>query len=150
MFSFLRLFAVAPLAILPFSLPSCSYQKGDGGIYKTVNEGREWTQSTKIEGEEKKNLSTANTIDLVSDPNNPDVVFWIVEGQGLFVSNNFGESWKRIIPETATVYSIAPERREKGVFYLSAQLGNRSKILKTENGGTDWLVCSVKWLRSIK
>lgn len=138
MSGFLRLFALLPLAVLPISLPSCTYQKGDGGVYKTTNEGGDWVQNAKIEGEEKKNLATADTLDLLTDPNNSAVVFWLVEGTGLFVSNNFGDSWKRIIPETSTVYSMTPERGERGVFYLAAQLGNRSKILKTENGGVDW------------
>ncbi len=138
MSKFWRLFVLAPLAFLPTSLPSCSFQQDDGGIYKTTDMGGNWSQNTKIEEDEKNNLSSTNTLDLVADPNNPAVVFWLIEGMGLFVSNNFGDSWKRIIPETDTVYSLAPERKEKGVFYLSAKLNNRGKILKTENGGLDW------------
>lgn len=124
-------------AALPFTFSTCTPDKKDGGIYRSTDTMTNWTQIITIEGSEE-NLSKSNTRKILSDPFNPNVVFLCTQNEGLFVSNNFGESWKRIISETSQVYDIEAQRSRQGTFYLSAVLGTRGKILKTENGGTDW------------
>jgi len=122
---------------LPLAGPSCNIPQNDGGIYKTIDGGVNWKQIVSIE-ESKNTLAKTDTDQLLVDPNNPDVVFMVTKNQGLYVSNQFGESWKRIIPETNTVYSIEADPAKRGLFYASILLNGRAKILKTEDGGQDW------------
>ncbi len=115
----------------------CSVSTTDGGVYKTVDGGEKWNQEVTIE-DNKATLADSNTTKLLADPNNSDVVFMISANQGLFVSNKFGDSWKRILPETSTVYDIDADPFNQGSFYASVLLNNRGKIIASNNGGTDW------------
>lgn len=125
------------LALPLYGGPSCGVAKNDGGIYKTSNAGTDWKQIVTIE-ESKNTLAKADTSQLVIDPNNPDVVF-MVSGEGnLYVSNQFGESWKRLLPEAAAVYTVEAAPSQQGVFFASITYKDRAKIVKSENGGVDW------------
>jgi len=126
------------LAMPLYGGPGCSVPQNDGGIYKTTDAGKNWEQTIAIEGDDKNNLSKADTEQLLIDPNNPNVVFLVTKSNGLYVSNQFGASWRRIIPETDTVYSIEADPRINGLFYASILLNDRAKIVKSENGGQDW------------
>jgi len=131
------LMLVPVILALPLAGPSCNVPQNDGGIYKAVDGGKDWKQIVTIE-ESKDTLAKADTDQLVVDPNDPGVVFLVTKTQGLYVSNQFGESWKRIISETGTVYSVEADPAKKGFFYSSIMLNGRAKIIKTENGGQDW------------
>lgn len=130
---------ILPLILaLPLSGPSCQTVKKDGGFYKTADGGENWQQIVTIEESQKENLAKANIDQIIADPNNADVLFAIVEDGGLYVSNQFGESWKRIIPETNTVFNITADPKQKGFFLASILLNDRGKIVMSENGGADW------------
>jgi len=125
------------LALPLYGSPGCNVPKNDGGVYKTVDKGANWKQITTIEGS-KETLARADTSQLLADPNNPEVVFLVTPNNGLYVSNQFGDSWKRILPETSSVNAIEADPGRNGSFYTSIVLNGRAKIVKTENGGVDW------------
>lgn len=125
------------LALPMYGGPGCNVPQNDGGIYKTVDRGANWKQITTIE-ESEDTLAKADTEQLLVDPNNPEVVFLVTKSNGLYVSNQFGESWKKILPEASAVYAIQGDPDVKGLFYASILLNDRAKIIKTENGGQDW------------
>lgn len=126
------------LALPLYGGPSCNVSQKDGGIYKTANAGNDWNQIITIE-ESKDTLAKADTSQFLVDPNNPDVIFMITGDNNLYVSNHFGESWRRILPEAGAVYWIEGVPSQPGQFYASILLNDRAKIVKTENGGQDWL-----------
>jgi len=117
--------------------PSCSVEKADGGVYKTVDGTDSWKQTIAIE-DSKDNLSKANIDRLIADPNNSEVVFLLSRDNGIYVSNHFGESWKRILPESSKVYTLEADPKTPGRFYATALINGRGKILRTDNGGIDW------------
>jgi len=125
------------LALPLYGGPSCNVPKNDGGIYKSTDGGANWQQKTIIEGS-KETLARADTSQLLADPNNPDVVFLVTPSNGLYVSNQFGEGWRRLLPETSSVNAVEADPGRSGFFYASIVLNGRAKIIKTENGGTDW------------
>jgi len=125
------------LLALPLSGPSCNLPQNDGGVYKTTDGGENWKQNVTIEGS-KDSLIKTDTDTILADPNNSDVVFLGTRSMGLYVSNQFGDSWKRIVPEVNSVYALEADPTSKGVFYASVLLNDRGKIIKTENNGIDW------------
>jgi len=125
------------LALPLYGGAGCSVPQNDGGVYKSTNSGVEWKQITTIEGS-KETLARADTSQLLADPNNPEVVFLVTPSNGLYVSNQFGDSWRRLLPETNSVSAIEADPGQGGLFYASIVLNGRAKIIKSENGGTDW------------
>jgi len=123
---------------MPLMGPSCSVNKNDGGAYKTFDEGKSWKQVATIEENTKEDLTTSDATKLVSDPFNSDVVFLVTKEKGLYVSKTYGDTWKRILPETATVYDLSADPFTKGHLYASVLLNERGKIIESTNGGTDW------------
>ena len=130
-------FLLPVILALPLAGPSCSLPKNDGGVYKTTDQGENWKQIVTIE-DSKNTLMKTDTQQLLLDPSNPNVVYLATISQGLFVSNQFGDSWKRLVSEISTVYAIEPDTVRKGTYFASALLNNRGKIIKTENAGVDW------------
>jgi hypothetical protein len=132
------LFLVPMILALPlYGGPGCNVPQNDGGVYKSTDKGANWKQITTIE-ESKETLARADDSQLLVDPNNPAVVFLVTQSNGLFVSNQFGDSWKRILTETSAVNAIEADPSQSGFFYAAIQLNGRAKIIKTENGGNDW------------
>jgi photosystem II stability/assembly factor-like uncharacterized protein len=130
---------VLPLILaLPLAGPSCQTNKKDGGFYKTTDGGENWQQIVAIEESKKEDLARADIDQILVDPNSADVLFAIVDGKGLFVSNQFGESWKRILSETTTIFNVTADSRQKGFILASILLNDRGKIVMSENGGVDW------------
>ncbi|MFH1183131.1 MAG: YCF48-related protein [Candidatus Moraniibacteriota bacterium] len=131
-------FLLLPVILaLPLAGPSCNLPQNDGGVYKTTDGGENWKQIVTIE-DSKNTLIKTDTEQLLLDPSNPNVVFLATVSQGLYVSNQFGESWKRLVPEVSTVYAIEPDTVRKGTYFASVLLNDRGKIIKTENAGNDW------------
>jgi len=125
------------LALPLYGGVGCNVPQNDGGVYKSTDKGANWQQKTTIE-ESKETLARADTAQLLADPNNPDVVFLVTPSSGLYVSNQFGDSWKRILAETNSVTAISGDPTQAGLFYAAIVLNGRAKIIKSENGGADW------------
>lgn len=139
---FLKNKKIAVFLPLIFALPvfgsGCSINQNDGGVYKTFDEGSNWKQIIKIEENEKEDLANSDVLKMIIDPFTPHVAFLLTKDKGLFVSNTFGDSWKRVLPETSSVFDLAADPFQKGHLYVSVLLNGRGKLLESENGGIDW------------
>ena len=124
------------LLALPLTGPSCGPAKNDGGIYKTTDGGQNWQQKIQIEGS-KETLARADVTQILGDPSNPDVVYIIAAG-GIYVSNQFGDSWKKLVPEISAAHTLEFNPQKRGVLFAAVAINERGKIIYSENAGVDW------------
>ena len=102
---------------------------GGGGIYKSTDGGRSWTELVGMAGQPVRALTMP-----ASDPR------ILVAGtrDGVFRSDDAGERWRRISPlghpEIRTLESVAMDPRNPDVIYV----GTWHLPWKTTDGGASW------------
>ena len=79
------------------SLPGCEKPDTSGGIFRSDDEGKSWTQ--KVYFDEEHNLGAVDILDLEMDPKNPDLLYAGSAGHGLFVSKNSADNWEKVTDE---------------------------------------------------
>ena len=115
----------------------------EGGIYKSVNGGKDWT---KLEDGLPKD--TIGKIDLAVSPVNSSIVYAVIEApegeQGLYKSVNQGKSFKHISDDIRLV--------NRPFYYTNVELdptnpeivySNANPLIKSEDGGKTWKVVQV-------
>lgn len=92
------------LVFLILSGQSCAFLGGtskqvlpDGGIFKSVDSGENWSQKAWIYalGGERKDFSKAGTLNITLDPNDHEAIYLGSAGSGLFYSYNGGTGWQQ-------------------------------------------------------
>ncbi|MBS9463504.1 hypothetical protein KIM67_13885 [Flagellimonas sp. 389] len=112
--------------------------KTEGGIYKSVNGGKDWT---KLENGLPKN--TIGKIDLAVSPSNSSILYAIVEApkgeQGLYKSVDQGKSFVHISDDKRLV--------NRPFYYINVELdptnpdivySNANPLIKSIDGGKTW------------
>ncbi len=97
------------------------YAATAGGVYRSTASGQGW---------ELAGLRTETVWAIVARPGSP--VYAVVEGGGLFVSRDRGDSWDRILASGAGMPAIDPNEPS------SAYITNSRTIWKTTNAGLSW------------
>ncbi|RDY61544.1 WD40/YVTN/BNR-like repeat-containing protein [Flagellimonas nanhaiensis] len=112
--------------------------KKEGGVYKSVNGGKDWT---KLENGLPKN--TIGKIDLAVSPANSSILYAVVEApkgeQGLYKSVDQGKSFKHISDDIRLV--------NRPFYYTNVELdptnpdivySNANPLIKSTDGGKTW------------
>ncbi|MEM9000879.1 MAG: hypothetical protein AAGB24_11505 [Bacteroidota bacterium] len=115
----------------------------EGGIYKSVNGGKDWT---KLENGLPK--GTIGKIDLAVSPVNSSILYAIIEApkgeQGLYKSVDQGKSFEHISDDKRLV--------NRPFYYTNVELdptnpaivySNANPLIKSEDGGKNWKEVSV-------
>lgn len=110
----------------------------EGGIYKSVNGGKDWT---KLENGLPKD--TIGKIDLAVSPSNSSILYAIIEApdkeQGLYKSVDQGKSFDHISDDKRLV--------NRPFYYINVELdptnpnivySNANPLIKSEDGGKTW------------
>lgn len=97
----------------------------DGGIFKSVNKGETWTQTSAIAtAEGPKTLGGQDITALAQDPSDPKVLYAGTSGQGLFFTLDGAKSWQKSDAlGSAVVSSVAVSSADK--CHIFAATGNR-------------------------
>lgn len=83
-------------AVIYLAVSSASDGWAQGGIYKTVDGGKNWTRLVK-EGDFPRELGEyVSGFFVTVNPKNPNVVYFSTESHGLFVSQDAGKSWQEV------------------------------------------------------
>lgn len=101
----------------------------DGGVFKSVNRGEEWTQKANLYTSAGiKSFSGADVITFAMDPQDHLAVYAGTPGSGMFYSYDGGESWRQ--PKDVAsgfVSAIAVDPNNKCVIYAATM----NRILKS-------------------
>lgn len=90
---------------------------------------------------EEKELARIMITDIVFEPKNPNTLYLLTEGDGIYKSENSGDTWAALADENgylsprATILDIAIEETNVEKIYLSVLQGTRGQVFKTEDGG---------------
>lgn len=133
----LAIIVVLPGCIKFKSSTPVENQISTGGIYKSINQGESWAQSSTIATEQAEDptFMGMNILSFAVDPQDEKAIYAGTEGNGMFLSYNQGQSWQQF--ETMSqgpIHSIAVHPANKCIIYVSS--GNN--ILKTEDCSRTW------------
>ena len=115
----------------------------EGGIYKSVNGGKDWTKL-----EEGLPKDTIGKIDLAVSPVDSSILYAVIEApegeQGLYKSVDQGKSFEHVSDDVRLV--------NRPFYYTNVELdptnpdivySNANPLIKSEDGGKTWKVMSV-------
>lgn len=114
------------------------------GIYKTIDGGKNWFQMVKIEGTTETNLSTAVIGSVTVDPDNTQILYLGTLGDGIYKTENGGDSWKKLsdannkLAPDASVYDIAVEPGNSSIVYAATLNKARGVLLRSQDAGASW------------
>lgn len=100
-----------------------SSQAGPVGMFVTTNKGESWqaiSQLPTLQG--VQSINTVSVYRLVTDPQDPNALYWLSRERGLFYTYNGGVSWQH--PESGPfasgqVYSLAVHPLERCTLYAT-------------------------------
>ena len=123
------------LLILPLLGAGCGLSSNatDGGIYRSLDQGKNWEQKVFV-GQGKEGVVTianVNVSKLIS--READNMLWAVAGSdGIFSSVNNSDSWRQIFKQPTKTMVLHPTN--PAIFYAAS--GN--KIWRTVDSGVKW------------
>lgn len=105
-----------------------------GGVYKSDNQGRDWSQVVVVTKTPDKLVTIAalGIKRLIVSPLDAKTIYALAGGSGLYVTKDGGEQWQLVY--ASNVQSVALHPTNKDVLYVASD----NKVLRTENGGQDW------------
>lgn len=108
----------------------------DGGVYRTVDLGKNWTQPSILNlGSKLGSIANVNTISAALDPQDPEAMYLGTTQNGLLVSLDGAQSWEQARGLTSgQVTAVAVDPNNKCIV-LAARA---NQILKTDTCGRDW------------
>jgi len=122
----------------PISIPSPnknnSQAKVTGAVWKSIDGGRTFDPISKVNGDNKINLSR-NVIELKYGTQND--IFAFTNTGGLFKSNNWGESWDTVFNSPVTGNTFAVNPNNSNDIYIGAITSKRARLYRTTNGSND-------------
>jgi len=145
---------IASSIILLFSLAGCSLlqQKSDvpaadsgpfsvktekGSLWKTSDGGKTFQVKSKID--EKTQISTADILSIAYHPKQQAVIYVSSIANGIFKTENGGDSWDPIDFPPKKIYSfILDKNSPDNRMFASGVLGDWGKIFRTDDGGKNW------------
>lgn len=118
------------------SLTSSNTSSADGGVFKSVDSGETWTQKVLISQTSKgtSTIASVSTSLLVFDPKDKNKIYLSTKGNGIFKTENGGDSWQQTTLNAGEYVSIAIDPHNTDVIYVAR--GNT--IQKSIDGMGTW------------
>ena len=131
---------ISLLAMIVFLSASCNFfqKQAAAGLAKTTNGGADWKFSNTIKGSTSVTLGAVNISKIGFDPQNREIVFAASYTDGLFKSEDSGETWTKILSKIG-VYDFAIHAQDSKIIYAAGLYGGFGKVLKTIDSGKSWV-----------
>ncbi|OHA01035.1 MAG: hypothetical protein A3C11_00985 [Candidatus Sungbacteria bacterium RIFCSPHIGHO2_02_FULL_49_12] len=139
------------LILLPFVFRATSSQQPKSasptavatvGIFKSTDGGLNWMAKTHVD--QTGVGFPVSILSMVLKPTDPNVIYIGTKQDGLWVSQNAGESWVHItdpqgvLKSDAEVDDIAISRSNPTTLYLAVFQDNLGRVLRSDNGGVSF------------
>ncbi|MDP3727409.1 MAG: hypothetical protein Q8R35_02080 [bacterium] len=151
---FAVIFALGLLAIviLPFvlgarpnaprELPAAAVSEAtiEQGVFRTDDGGRAWAPKYWVEGQ-AASIAGFRVNRLVLDPSDPQTLYLLTDGSGLWVSRSRGDLWARVTDRSgvldpqSNVLALALNPDDRREWYAAVFQENRGRVLRTGDGG---------------
>lgn len=122
-------------------LVGCTLDSGGGGesggaILKSSDGGKNWEAKDRID--DQKNIAVTNILSIAVDSFENQKIYLGTEKDGMLVSQNGGENWRRTNFISKKIYGLVVDFNNSQNLIVSGIWNGRAKIFKSANAGTDW------------
>lgn len=135
------------IIVLPFILSACGIsfgsgsattQNGDGGVYLSQDTGDTWAQKVFVRQDANGpvTISSANVGFFAFHPKNSDTMYLSTLQQGLWKTENAGESWSQMGLKTGNVQGFSQGVADPTLMFAGVQ----NTVQKSTDGGETWNV----------
>lgn len=108
-----------------------------GSIWKSDDGGGTFFSQSKLD--ETTRIEKADILSIAYHPSKPASVFVGTVENGIFSTDNGGDTWKQIVFPPQKIYSFIPDRSDPDRrMFASGVLGNQGKMFRTDDGGENW------------
>ncbi len=136
-----RIVFASVVAFAAFSLSGCSFpgssQTGSGpAILKSVDGGKSYSPKVSIDA--KTSISSAEILSFVFEIGNPKRITIGTKSDGVFVSENGAETWRKLnFPPTKT-YGIVSDWSRPERLYATGEWQGQGKLYRSDDRGGKW------------
>lgn len=132
---------------LAVSLSGCSLQLPgstgttttavQGSLWKTADGGKSFEVKSRID--DKTSITKADILSIAYHPNSTGVIYVGSVDNGIFKTEDAGESWTPISFPPKRIYSFILDRKDPdNRMFASGVVDGWGKIFRTDNGGEKW------------
>ncbi len=118
-------------ACVPFAPKKGGHVFGSRGVFKTVDRALHWQEENSLQNDPKHSLGRYNNYKLAFDIFDSHILYRATN-VGLFISDNGGESWRKIFNQGVSDFVLNPKTR--GIIYAIS--GNQ--LFKSADNGENW------------
>ncbi|OIP55795.1 hypothetical protein CO134_02880 [Candidatus Kuenenbacteria bacterium CG_4_9_14_3_um_filter_39_14] len=137
-----KIFFIISALIIPLILSACNFAFAPGGgsskvtgpkgVYKSGNQGDTWLEQNTLEAN-ATSIASQDIRQISFDIFDSNIIYRAANG-GFFISQNNGDSWKKLNDLPINDFVLNPKTR--GIIYFST--GN--KVFKTTDNGENWTI----------
>ncbi len=140
-FVFIIIIGIVVMSTILSSVFDISLFKRPGGstegILRSDDAGETWEIKGVVKDDRKKDFARMTVTDIVFEPKNPETIYLITQGDGMYRSEDSGDIWGQLGNENnglhpnATIFDIAIEETNRDKVYITVSQGTRGQVLKS-------------------
>lgn len=126
------------LSLIFFASAGCNLlASGAVGVIKTVDGGGVWKASNRIANSKSGDISGISISEMTFDPNNHEHIYASSNTDGLWKSEDSGNSWTQILSRI-DAYDFYLNPQDVNNIIVVGIYGEHGKMIRTKDGGVTW------------